>query len=318
MSRHSKHSNDRSFYTAAERKSAGYGFTQKLVLGSDAFLPFGYCGLSLKAPKNPVCTPDGYVYDREFILESLLNQKLEAQAKQKAYEKQEQKKARTEASAKRVEGNKEVEDFLAGEQAILASEHRHKRALDQKVKEEDEGDPVKRLRKGEMLILDKAEMRSTSFWAKEATQTAAPTELKKADLTTRCPTSGKKLRAKDLVPFKFDVIDQKMYESGGGRGVFCCAVSKHSITHQKAVLLKPSGQVILESVYKDIVSKDMKCPISGYALKESDILPLQQGGSGFSAHNDIEAKSKIGIRSFQADARSLQGHLPGAGYVGLR
>lgn len=319
MSRHSKHSNDRSFYTHAERKQAGYAFTSKEILGSDCFLPFGYCGLSLKAPKNAVCTPDGHIFDREFILEFLLNQKLELQAKQKAYEEQERKKARKEASEKRVEDNREVEDFQRGEQSILSNDHRHKRALDLKVKEEQvEGAPEKKLRKGEMLNVDKADLRAKSFWTKEFTPNAAPMQLQKVDTITRCPMSGKKLRAKDLIPIKFEVVDQKLYEAGGGKGVFCCALSKHSITHQQAVLLKPSGQVILESVYKDIVQKEMKCPISGKPLKESDILKLQMGGTGFSAHNEIEAKSFMGIRSFGGDARTLQGHLPRAGYVGLR
>ena len=35
----------------------------------------------------------------------------------------------------------------------------------------------------------------------------------------------------------------------------------------EAVLLKPSGVVILESVWKDIVSKEMKCPVTGKKLK---------------------------------------------------
>ena len=35
----------------------------------------------------------------------------------------------------------------------------------------------------------------------------------------------------------------------------------------QAVLLKPSGVVILESVWKDIVSKEMKCPVTGKKLK---------------------------------------------------
>mmetsp|Transcript_5245 Transcript_5245/g.9333 ORF Transcript_5245/g.9333 Transcript_5245/m.9333 type:complete len:133 (+) Transcript_5245:650-1048(+) len=131
--------------------------------------------------------------------------------------------------------------------------------------------------------------------------------------------SGKKLRVKDLIPVKFEVSEQKLLQEGGGLGVFCCAVSKHPITHQKAVLLKPSGQVVLESVLKDCVLKDMTCPITGKKLKgKEDILELQMGGTGFSAHNKTTAESYSSIRSYAGDNRTQHGHLPAAGYVGLR
>lgn len=322
MSRHSKHANDRQFYSYHERKAAGFVKTKAQVLGTECFLPFGFCGLSLKAPKDPVCTPEGYIYDREFILESLLNQKLELQAKRTKFEEQEARTVRKVAGAKAIEDNKEVADFQKGEQAILSNDYSHKRALEKAaVKQEvDEDDPKAKLRKGEMMHINKQEMVAKSFWTAEFTPNAAPAPLKAVDVTTKCPTSGKKLRVKDLIRVKFEVADQKMFEAGGGRGVFCCAVTKHPITHQKAVLLIPSGQVVLDSVLKDCVLKDMKCPITGKALENKDILKLQTGGTGFSAHNKVEAKNscpQLG-RSFAQDNRTAGGHVPISGYTGLR
>jgi len=319
MSRHSRHSNDRSFFTHKERVDAGYAGTRKDVLGTDCFLPFGYCALSLKPPKDPVCTPDGWVYDRECILESLLNQKLELQVQAKKYEEQELKKSRKEQSDQKQLESKEVQDFMKGEQSLLADDHRHKRALEKRAAGGLDDSPAKKLRRGELLIVDKAEHRSSSFWAKNNTPTAAPTELKKVDTIAKCPMSGKKLRAKDLIPLKLQIADQKMHDGGGGRGVFCCAVSKNSITHQQAVVIKPSGVVVLESILADCVYKDMICPISGKKLKKGkdDVAKLHMGGTGFAAHNEVEAKSFSFIRSTQGDARTQQGHLPRAGYVGL-
>lgn len=316
MSRHSKHSNDRSFYTYKERKDAGFAGTRKDILGSDAFLPFGFCALSIKPPKNPVATPEGFIYDRESILEALLHQKVELQAQHKKFEEQERRKARKEDTERQAAALKEVEDFQKAEQGLLSEDTRHKRALEGPKGDDDR--PEKRLRQGELLVIDKSKQREKSFWAKETTPTAPPSELKKVDLTTRCPMSGKKLRIKDLVPVKFEVTDQKLLESGGGRGVYCCAVSKHPIVHQQAVLLKPSGQVVLESVLKDCVLKEMKCPVTGMKLNgKEDILKLQSGGTGFCAHNDVEAKVFAHIRSFAGDARTQQGHLPRAGFCGL-
>jgi len=255
-------------------------------------------------------------------LEYLLAQKLELQTKLKKYEEQERKKSRKVAADKQEEDQRELKEFQQTETAILSVDHNHKRALGQRskaaVQEQEELQEAKRLRKGELLDIDKSKFRSKCFWVKETTQNAAPIELKPVDTTVKCPMSGKKLRAKDLLPLKFEITDQKLFDAGGGKGVFCCAVSKHPITHQQAVVLKPSGVVVLESVLKDIVFKEMRCPITGKKLNgKEDILKLQMGGTGFSAHNDIEASSFSTIRSFGGDARTQQGHLPKAGYVGL-
>jgi hypothetical protein len=114
------------------------------------------------------------------------------------------------------------------------------------------------------------------------------------------------------------VADQKLLGQGGGKGVFCCAISKTPLTHQQAVLLKPCGQVVLESVLKDMVYKEGRCPVTGTPISgPADVLKLQMGGTGFSAHNNIEARKFSHIRSRQGDDRTQQGHLPRAGYCGL-
>jgi len=100
--------------------------------------------------------------------------------------------------------------------------------------------------------------------------------------------------------------------------MYCCAVSKDAIVYQQAVMLKPSGIVVTEKVFKDIVEKEMKCPVTGKKLKgKEDIVKLQTGGTGFSAHNETQAKSFNLIRGRTGDDRTQAGHLPKAGYVGL-
>merc|ERR1712107_93884 len=188
MGRHSKHSNDRSFFTHKERKEAGFCTSRKEVLGTDAFLPFGYCGLSLKACKDPVTTPDGYIYEREHILQSLLNQKVENAEKLKKYEEQERRKANKEKAVQNKEDNKDVEEFRKAEMAFTSTDYRHKRALDQK-DATPVGAPAEKLRKGELLQVDKSQMVKECFWIKETTQSADPAALTKPDIATRCPLS---------------------------------------------------------------------------------------------------------------------------------
>mmetsp|Transcript_34536 Transcript_34536/g.78890 ORF Transcript_34536/g.78890 Transcript_34536/m.78890 type:complete len:321 (-) Transcript_34536:50-1012(-) len=320
MSRHSKHSNDRSFYTYKERADAGFLISKKDVLGTDAFLPFGHCCLSLKPPKDAVATPEGYIYDRASILESLLQQKLDAQAGNAKFEEQEKKRAREQAIEKQAAHQKELEQFKKMDSGLDCADMRHKRTAGNAGLKLGEADsPEKRLRQGELLQIDKSKLREKSFWAKECTPTATATEVKKVEVVSKCPMSGKKLRAKDLIPVKFEILDQKMFEAGGGRGVFCCAVSKHPITFQQAYLIKPSGQVVLESVLKDCVLKDLRCPVTGMKIKgKEDLLKLQQGGTGFAAHNEVEAKTNTLLRSAAMDNRLPGKHLPGAGWSGLR
>eukprot|EP00930_Biecheleria_cincta_P087365 TRINITY_DN76607_c0_g1_i1.p1 TRINITY_DN76607_c0_g1~~TRINITY_DN76607_c0_g1_i1.p1 ORF type:complete len:340 (+),score=70.75 TRINITY_DN76607_c0_g1_i1:58-1020(+) len=319
MSRHSKHSNDRMFFTAKERAGAGFATSKKEVMGTDCFLPFGHCALTLKAPKDAVVTPQGYIYDRAAIVECLLQQKVDAQAQQKKFEEQERKKDRKQRMAEQEVELKQLEEFTQAETGLLSQDHRHKRALERSADKPVDGVvPDKKLRKGELLDWDKAQHRSASFWAKENTQTAAPTEVKKADLVTRCPMTGKKLKMKDLLTVTFEAADQKLIDQGGGKGMYCCAVSKDPIIYQQALFLKPSGVVITEKVYNDIVKKDMICPVSGKKLKgDEDIIKLQTGGTGFSAHNETTASSFSMIRSRAGDDRTQAGHLPKAGYVGL-
>lgn len=322
MSRHSKHSNDRQFYSAKERADAGFSTSKKDILGTDCFLPFGHCGISLKAPKDPVATPEGHIFDREFILEYLLTKKLELQAAAKKFEDQEKRKAQKDDREKQAEEMKEITDFEKLDQGLLSSDYRHKRALEKAaetcVGAVDDG-KQKRQKKGELLTFSKDDLTKNCFWATQQTKSAAPAQLKKVDTTVKCPLSGKKLRVKDLLPVKFEINSEKMMRHGGDRGFVCCAVSKHPITHQKAVLIKPSHIVVLDSVLKDMVYKDMVCPITGMKLKgKEDILQLVPGGTGFRAHNETEAKSSSLLKSFSNDNCSMQGHLPSAGYSGLR
>jgi nitric oxide synthase-interacting protein len=66
---------------------------------------------------DPVVTPDGYLYDREAILECLLHQKKEIARKTKEYEKQKtEQKREQEELAEAEQRAKEEAFFKHGEQ----------------------------------------------------------------------------------------------------------------------------------------------------------------------------------------------------------
>ena len=88
-SRHSKNSGDRGFHTHKETHTNDFG-TQRARLSTDSQLAFGYCPLSLVPIKEAVVSPSGRLYDREAILDYLLQKTQEIKKHQIAYEKQQE------------------------------------------------------------------------------------------------------------------------------------------------------------------------------------------------------------------------------------
>ncbi|VDP28122.1 unnamed protein product [Heligmosomoides polygyrus] len=91
MTRHGKNCTASSVYSYHERKRdakvSGYG-TLHARLGADSIKGFDCCSLTLQPCKNPVVTPNGYLFDREAVLEYILAQKKEIAKRTKEWEKQ--------------------------------------------------------------------------------------------------------------------------------------------------------------------------------------------------------------------------------------
>ncbi|TRZ07883.1 hypothetical protein HGM15179_019222, partial [Zosterops borbonicus] len=78
MTRHGKNCTAGAVYSYHERKkdtaASGYG-TQRVRVGRDAIKDFDCCCLSLQPCRDPVVTPEGFLYEREAIVGYLLHQK---------------------------------------------------------------------------------------------------------------------------------------------------------------------------------------------------------------------------------------------------
>ena len=133
-----------------------------------------------------------------------------------------------------------------------------------------------------------------SFWVPSLTPQAEPTLLKKPDTKTYCPMSGKPLKIKDLVTVKLTPIDDK----DDGRPMvakserYKCAVTHDALGNSvPCAVLKNTGHVVTMDCVEKLIKKDMLCPFTGAKLKDSDIIPLQRGGTGFAgAGVQLEAK----------------------------
>ena len=57
-------------------------------------------------------------------------------------------------------------------------------------------------------------------------------------------------------------------------------------------VLKTSGNVVTMECVEKLIRKDMLDPITGEKLKETDIIPLMRGGTGFAKSNQLTAEIK--------------------------
>eukprot|EP00397_Hematodinium_sp_SG-2012_P036172 GEMP01039017.1.p1 GENE.GEMP01039017.1~~GEMP01039017.1.p1 ORF type:complete len:299 (+),score=58.34 GEMP01039017.1:76-972(+) len=272
MPRHSKNAADRVYMTNYEINQTAFNFTQEERIGTDSHLPFGYCCLSMKAPAEPVVTPEGYIYDRDFIVQYMAETKKALIEKKEEYEADQRRKEAVEKLDEAKQQLKALEQFDSTEHGVLKA-----------------GGAINR--RETFSGVDKADCRKKNFWMASEAPTSEPSAKEKVmDLTVRCPMSGKKLRMKDLFPVEFHVISQEAQRKGGERGMYCCEVSKRTLTVQPAYYLKPSRKVVEETVLKKIIKPTMTCPITDKKLKDSDIIKLRSQGTGFSAHNDVLVK----------------------------
>lgn len=91
MTRHSRNCTANSVYSYHEKKrdaaASGYGALAARY-GKDGVKDFDCCCLSLHPCKTPVITSEGYLFEREALLEYILTKKNEIRRKTKEYEKQ--------------------------------------------------------------------------------------------------------------------------------------------------------------------------------------------------------------------------------------
>ena len=104
--------------------------------------------------------------------------------------------------------------------------------------------------------------------------------------------SGKPLRIKDLIPVKFSVVadDNKALITREVR--YKCAVTHDALGNSvPCAVLKNTGNVVTMDCVEKLIRKDMLCPFTGAKLKESDIIAIQRGGTGF-AGSGVELSAK--------------------------
>ncbi|XP_051741471.1 nitric oxide synthase-interacting protein isoform X2 [Ctenopharyngodon idella] len=292
MTRHGKNCTAGAVYTYHEKRkdtaASGYG-TQSVRLGKDAIKDFDCCCLSLQPCRDPVVTEDGYLYEKEAILQYILHQKTEIAKKMKAYEKQKQAlKSEGQLESKSEERDR-AEKFKQRENNIVSKpinpftsdDGRQNGSTSSSSSDTSAGE-------------SSSSSALPSFWIPSLTPEAKPTMLKKPSKTVLCPMSGRPLKMSDLISVRFTPLDPSLDRVAllTRQDRYVCAVTKDTLGNSvPSAVLRPSGAVVTMECVEKLIRKDMIDPMTGDKLKEKDIIPLQRGGTGF-AGSGVDLKAK--------------------------
>lgn len=287
MTRHGKNCTAGAVYTYHEKKkdtaASGYG-TQNIRLSRDAVKDFDCCCLSLQPCHDPVVTPDGYLYEREAILEYILHQKKEIARQMKAYEKQRSARREEQKELQRAASQDQVRGFLEKEAAIVSRPLNPFTSKAASGNGSDDAPPGPSAGPaGKDKDKDKDKM-LPSFWIPSLTPEAKATKLEKPSRTVTCPMSGKPLRMSDLTPVRFTPLDGSVDRVGliTRSERYVCAVTRDSLSNATpCAVLRPSGAVVTLECVEKLIRKDMVDPVNGEKLTDRDIIVLQRGGTGF-------------------------------------
>lgn len=287
MTRHSKNATAGPTYTAHEKKKdskqSGYG-TQDVRLSKDSIKDFDCCSLSLQPCRVPVITPDGWIYEKEAILEFILSKKIENAKLMKKFNNQKSEKNKELNELAEIAQKEKIEKFVKTEGKIV---------------QETQSVSIKPSTSVEYTSVNNMNTENKgklpSFWIPSlAPESKTKVPIKKPDTTIYCPMSKKPLSMKDLTEVKFKFIEDKSDNRSliVKQDRYVCAVSNDVLGNNvPCCVLKTSGVVVTQECVDKIIKKDMIDPISGKTLKDSDIIQIQRGGTGY-AGSSVKLTSK--------------------------
>ncbi|XP_045895505.1 nitric oxide synthase-interacting protein [Micropterus dolomieu] len=212
MTRHGKNCTAGAVYTYHEKKkdtaASGYG-TQSIRLGKDAIKDFDCCCLSLQPCRDPVVTPDGYLYEKQAILEYILHQKTEIAKRMKAYEKQKQAQKSNSQLESKSEERERVERFKTRENSIVSKPINPFTSAQSKGSEKASTDSSSAESSSAGSVASSSQS-LPSFWIPSLTPEAKPTQLKKPSKAVLCPMSGRPIKMNELITVRFTPLDSSL------------------------------------------------------------------------------------------------------------
>ncbi|XP_004927753.1 nitric oxide synthase-interacting protein homolog isoform X2 [Bombyx mandarina] len=286
MTRHARNCTAGAVYTYHEKKkdaaASGYG-TQSERVGKDSIKNFDCCSLTLQPCRNPVVTKEGYLFDKEAILEYIISKKNAYNRLLKKYEKQLKKDEVERAELAVAEKEAKLIKFMNREKNISST------TPSTSAIEEKTINSVSNIANGK-------EKQLPSFWVPSQLPDAKISKIEKPDPTVYCPISGKPLKMKDLIEVKWTLVndpdDKKSLIAKENR--YMCPVTHDILSNAvPCAVIRTSGHVVTMECVEKIIKKDWLHPLTGEKLKEKDIILLQRGGTGYALTNqNLEGKNE--------------------------
>lgn len=199
MTRHARNCTAGAVYTYNEKKKdaaeSGYG-TNAQRLGKDSVKSFDCCSLSLQPCRNPVVTKDGYLFDKESILQYIITKKNEYSRKLKEYErlKKQEDDEQTNEFNRKQQAN--VEQFVKSGKPVNGTVDKPSTSKDAN---KNDNSSISNMANGNASKLP-------SFWIPSECPNAGKAKAHKPDATIYCPVSQRPLKAKDLIDIKFTLL----------------------------------------------------------------------------------------------------------------
>ncbi|RWS04083.1 Nitric oxide synthase-interacting protein-like protein [Dinothrombium tinctorium] len=286
MTRHAKNNTASACYSYHERqkdcKNSGYG-TQRKRLAKESVKDFDACSLTMQPCRQPVVTPEGYLFDKEAILEYIIHQRAEIARKVREYEKQKRKEEREEEEQQLAEKRLKEESFEKHQTCILSKQP----STSNDAKDADSSSVSNMSGTKDKTL--------PSFWVPAMTPQSNKQKVEKPHTTVYCPVSGKPLKAKELIEIHFTPIEKDANDSSiiAKKDRYKCPVTGDILSNSiPCAVLKTSGSVVTMECVEKILRKEMIDPINGKKMMEKDIIQLQRGGTGYASTNELKAELK--------------------------
>eukprot|EP01083_Nonionella_stella_P296275 1006548_1 len=192
--RHAKNNTALGYFTRHEREQLGWG-SQKKRLSKESIKQFYACSICLKLCNNPLICPNGDLFCKECIYQSLLTQKRKNKQKLNEYNQQQQLNQHKIQTEQR---KNTVDKFLEFDKLQNPSNTENK----------IHSKSIITNPKSVLTTPNPHDKQLSCFWIPSLTPNAGPLLLKSPDMNTYCPGCNKPLKRKQLVTVKFTLSVQ--------------------------------------------------------------------------------------------------------------
>lgn len=250
--------------------------TTHMRLGEDSVRPFEFCCLGLCPPRDPVVTPDGFLFEREAVLENLLLQKQDMRVAKLAAAAHKQRKKEKEQETTKHRLHEDAVGFAMREDALTNLEVTNDRR--------DERSATRRVGSTEAWLL-----------ATDNVSNDRDNLLSFRSMRTLCPMSRRPLKSRDLRPVKFtrNADSADTVADAKHRGRYMCPVCSTTLKNISRPAVLPSGTVLCGSCIAKFVKHEQRDPVTGQALSSAkDIIYLRSGGTAFAASGGEHKEAK--------------------------